>query len=108
MRASLAILLANLHQHRLVDHLAHIAAVRLVQIAKRAVLRDDDVVLLVELDKLLLLQPRMQLHLVDSRHNARLIQNPRELGLREVRHANGLGLARLEQLFHGFVRLAES
>lgn len=103
--AILLVLLANLHQNGVVHQLAEVAAVDLILIAERAVLRRVDVVLLMQRVELLLLEPRVHFDLMSGRYDAGLLEETLNLGLGEVRDANRLGLSRLEKLLHRFVRL---
>ena len=108
LRAALAILLANLHERRVIDQLAHVlpGAVDLVLVAKGRVLRHVDAVLRVEVHEARLLQVRVQLDLVRGGDDGGLVEEARDFGVGEVGDADGAGLrGRLEDALHGFVRI---
>lgn len=101
----LAVLLANLDQHRIVHQLAHVlaAAVDLILVAERAVLSDVDALLLVELVEVELGEVWVAFDLVSGGYDVTLAHQAFELGFREVRDANGLAFAVLDELLHRFV-----
>jgi hypothetical protein len=102
LRARLAVLAADLGQDRILNQLANGLAggVKLVLVAKRAVLRNVDLVLGVPGGKLALLQVGMHFELVRGGHLARLADQPLQLRFAKIADADGARLARLDQRHH--------
>lgn len=73
---------------------------RAARAAQRTVRRHVDALFLAEIDNLLLRQRRVVLDLVDGRDDGRLRQKLLQVPLAVVRHADGLDLARGQELLH--------
>lgn len=67
-------------------------AIKLILVAEWRVLSHMDVFLMVELDKVFLLQPRVQFHLVDHWNSGDMVEKALHFLLRKVADPNSLGL----------------
>lgn len=108
--ASLPMLLRDFTQDRFVDHLAKLlstAAIQLVLVSERRVVRDMDALVPMPVDKVTLLQPWMAFDLMHGRRDAAVFQQILHLIFGEIRHPDGFCLAGMEYLLHGFIRLVD-
>jgi hypothetical protein len=106
--AVLVVLLADLEERGIVDQFADALAgvVDLVLVAERRVLRDMDVVFLVEVGEGVLGKIRVYLDLMDGWGDGGGFKHVLQLGLGEVGDTNGLAFAVSDELFHCFVGLS--
>lgn len=104
---SLAVFLADFNERLIVYKLTVLVttAIDLILITEWRVLGDVNALLLMEGHELLLLQPRMQLHLVNRRDGVCMLKDTLDFLLGKVADSDCLDFTTLKKLLHSFVGL---